>query len=124
MRVTRYRIADAEGKSGWGGPDFHGSDLIDAGSHPGAEMTVGFTRVAARQQMTATFPYDEVMVILKGSVVVNREHDDPVTGREGDVLYLPANSTNTYEFDTEFEAAYIASPPRVYARHVIDTGHG
>lgn len=126
MRVTRYAVGDAERKEGWQSSEegFGGSDLIDEATHPEAEMTVGFARVVASERMTAAFPYDEVMVVLKGSVRVKPEHGHPVTACQGDIVYLPANSTSTYEFYEDFEAAYVASPPSVYAQHVIDTGHG
>ncbi|RDI49934.1 cupin domain-containing protein [Nocardia mexicana] len=121
MQTQVVTIADAECRAEWeplGDNRFAGSDLIDATTHPDARMTVGFGRIAGGESMRATYPYDEVMVVLKGTVTVRTQGGETFTAAPGNVVYMPAGSTNTYEFSGEVEVAYIANPPAAYAEHV------
>lgn len=95
------------------------SDMIDQGSEPEAKMTVGYARVGEGETMTSSFPYDEVLVLTKGSgYAVRTEQGDTLVVGAGEVIYLPGGSTNTFVANEETEMVYVANPPAVYAVHV------
>ncbi|RKT88630.1 Protein of unknown function [Saccharopolyspora antimicrobica] len=120
MRTQVVKIEDARRRADWdpvGDGRFAGSDLIDATAQPDARMTVGFGSIAAGESLRASFPYDEVMVVIKGVVTIQDENGEIFTATTGNVVYMPAGSTNTCTFDDDVEIAYIANPPAVYAEH-------
>jgi ethanolamine utilization protein EutQ (cupin superfamily) len=98
------------------------ADLIDQATEPGAEMTVGFARVAAGESLDIAFPYDEVLVLIRGAYTVRTAAGASHTARAGEVIYLPAGSSNASYAEEDTEMAYIASPPSVYAEHVAAVG--
>nr|CEL13158.1 hypothetical protein [Kibdelosporangium sp. MJ126-NF4]CTQ98846.1 hypothetical protein [Kibdelosporangium sp. MJ126-NF4] len=97
------------------------ADIVDQPTDPQAKMTVGFARVAQGESLTVSFPYDEVLILTKGTFTVHTEHGEAVTARVGEVIYLPAGSLNTHQADEDAEMVYVANPPSVYAQHVADT---
>jgi ethanolamine utilization protein EutQ (cupin superfamily) len=100
------------------------SDLVDQARVPDARMTVGFARVDKGQTLEISFPYDEVLILTKGSYTVHTQHGEVVTARAGEVIYLPAGSSNFSHADEDAEMVYVASPPSVYAEHVAASAEG
>lgn len=80
-------------------------------------MTVGYARLAKGASMDISFPYDEVLVITRGTYTV-RSTSATHVARSGQVIYLPAGSRHTAVAEEDTEMVYIASPPEVYAAHV------
>ncbi|WP_162182629.1 nitroreductase/quinone reductase family protein, partial [Actinoalloteichus caeruleus] len=68
----------------------------------------------------AAFPYDEMMIVLGGVLRVRTEDDGELVVHPGEVVHLPANSTNEFVAEEEVTACYVAGPPDVYARHADD----
>jgi ethanolamine utilization protein EutQ (cupin superfamily) len=117
MRVQKLTIADTS----WaqvGDQQIFTSDLIDAATNPDAKMTVGYARMTKDESFEISFPYDEVLIVTKGSYTTRTEQGETVTARAGEVVYLPAGSSNTHRADEDTEMVYVASPPSVYAAHV------
>lgn len=98
------------------------SDVIDQARAPEAKMTVGFARVGAGEEMEISFPYDEVLVLTKGTYTVRTHGGEEVTAKAGEVIYLPAGAVSTAYAEEDSEMAYVASPPSVYAEHVAEAG--
>ena len=94
------------------------SDEIDRARAPDAKMTVGFARLDAGEELPISFPYDEVLVITRGTYVVETEAGEQLRASAGDVVYLPAGSSNGSRAIEETEMVYIANPPETYAEHV------
>ncbi|MGH3898110.1 MAG: cupin domain-containing protein [Pseudonocardiaceae bacterium] len=118
MRVRKLATEDAETWSKVGDHQIFVSDIVDQGTEPDAKMTVGFARVGKGEALDISFPYDEVLILIKGSYTVRTEHGDAVTARAGEVIYLPAGSSSSSHADEDTELVYVASPPSVYADHV------
>jgi ethanolamine utilization protein EutQ (cupin superfamily) len=97
------------------------SDRIDAAREPAAQMTVGFARVGRGESLQMQFPYDEVLIVTKGSFTVRGDHGSQLNARAGEAIYLPGGSVNTHHADEDTEMVYVASPPDVYARHVAES---
>ena len=93
------------------------SDLIDEAVTPEAEMTVGFAQVGAGEELEISFPYDEVLIITRGSYTVTTATGDVISARAGEAIYLPADSQNSSRADEDTEMVYVAAPPSVYAAH-------
>jgi ethanolamine utilization protein EutQ (cupin superfamily) len=98
--------------------DIHVNDLIDQGRDPQAEMTVGYARLGAGEEMEISFPYDEVLVVTRGAYEVRTADGATHVAHAGDVIYLPAESSNHSRALEDTEMAYVAAPPGVYAAHV------
>lgn len=98
------------------------NDIVDAASEPNARMTVGFARIAKGESMEISFPYDEVLIITKGTYTVRTADGDTVTAGPGEVIYLPGGTTNSSTADEDTEMVYVANPPDVYAAHVAASG--
>jgi ethanolamine utilization protein EutQ (cupin superfamily) len=118
MHVMRLTTADAATWSKVGDGEIFVGDIVDLATTPDAKMTVGFARVGAGEALDISFPYDEVLVITKGSYTVRTEHDDLLTARAGEVIYLPAGSASSSHAEEDAEMVYVANPPSVYAEHV------
>lgn len=95
------------------------SDLVDLDRAPQAEMTVGFARLAAGEELEISFPYDEVLVLTRGAYSIRTEAGEELTARPGEAIYLPAGSINKSRAEEDCEMVYVAAPPRVYAEHVV-----
>jgi ethanolamine utilization protein EutQ (cupin superfamily) len=93
------------------------ADLVDLPRFPAAAMTVGYARVARGASMDISFPYDEVLVVTRGTYSVRSAAGTHVA-RPGQVIYLRAGSRHTAVAEEDAEMVYIASPPEVYAAHV------
>ena len=124
MRVLGLTSNAAPDWSRVGDRDIFVSDLVDLATEPEAEMTVGFARVAKDEALDISFPYDEVLVLTKGAYTVHTGAGETITARAGDVIYLPAGSSNRSYAEADAEMVYIASPPRVYADHVAGVSAG
>jgi ethanolamine utilization protein EutQ (cupin superfamily) len=98
------------------------SDLVDQAGEPDAKMTVGYARLGAGDEMEISFPYDEVLVITRGSYTVTTADGEELSAGPGEVIYLPGGSTNRSRADEETEMVYVANPPDVYAAHVAAAG--
>lgn len=94
------------------------NDLIDAATQPTARMTVGFARLDKGESMDISFPYDEVLVITKGSYTVRTEGGENLHATAGEVIYLPAGTASSSWAEEDTEMVYVASPPDIYAAHV------
>ena len=94
------------------------TDLVDLATVPEAQMTVGFARVGAGEALDISFPYDEVLILTKGSYTVRTEDGTTVTAHAGEVVYLPAGTSNASRAEEDTEMVYVAHPPSVYADHV------
>lgn len=118
MRVRKLTTEDVEIWSKVGDHQIFVSDIVDHGTVPDAKMTVGFARIGKGEALDISFPYDEVLILTKGSYTVRTEHGDAVTARAGEVIYLPAGSSSSSHADEDTEMVYVANPPSVYADHV------
>jgi ethanolamine utilization protein EutQ (cupin superfamily) len=101
-----------------GESEIYVSDLIDRAGEPAAEMTVGYARLEAGEEMEISFPYDEVLTITRGAYTVRSETGEALTARAGDVIYLPSGSRNQSRAEEDTEMVYVAAPASVYADHV------
>ena len=86
MRVLRLTTEDAETWSGVGDGDIFVSDIVDQATVPEAKMTLGFARLGRGEVLDISFPYDEVLVLTKGSYTVRTEDGEEVTARAGEVI--------------------------------------
>jgi ethanolamine utilization protein EutQ (cupin superfamily) len=118
MHVRKLSTQDAAIWSRVGAGEIFVSDIVDEAGEPDAEMTVGFARVGKGEALDISFPYDEVLILTKGSYSVRTEHGELVTAQAGEVIYLPAGSASTARAEEDAEMVYVASPPSVYADHV------
>ncbi|MGH3995075.1 MAG: cupin [Pseudonocardiaceae bacterium] len=118
MRVQKLTTEQAEEWSKLGDQEIFVSDIVDQGTVPDAKMTVGFARVGKGESLDISFPYDEVLILTKGSSTVRTEDEEAVTARAGEAIYLPAGSANSARADEDAEMVYVANPPSVYAAHV------
>jgi ethanolamine utilization protein EutQ (cupin superfamily) len=118
IRVQKLVAPGAEAWSQVGDGEIFVSDLVDEAREPDAKMTVGFARVGAGEALDISFPYDEVLILTKGAYTVRTEDGEAITARAGEVIYLPAGSSNSSRADEDTEMVYVASPPSVYAEHV------
>ena len=124
FRVLRLAIEDAKTWSKVGDHEIFVSDLVGQTTVPAAKMTVGFARVGRGETLDISFPYDEVLIVTKGSFTVRTEHGQVVTAQAGEVIYLPAGSSNSSHADEDAEMVYVANPPSVYADHVAASAAG
>jgi ethanolamine utilization protein EutQ (cupin superfamily) len=109
MRVLRLTTEDAKTWSQVGDRATFVSDLVDQATVPEAKMTVGFARVAKGEALDISFPYDEVLILTKGSYTVRTQHGEVVTARAGEVIYLPAGSSNSGHAEDDAEMVYVAA---------------
>lgn len=121
MQVLRLTTEDAPAWSRVGDRDVFVSDIVDLATVPDAKMTVGFARVGKGEAMDISFPYDEVLIITKGSYTVRTEAGEVKTAGPGQVIYLPAGSANSALAEDDTEMVYVANPPSVYADHVAES---
>jgi len=122
MRARKLTAEDAEAWSKVGDGRIFVSDIVDQATVPDAKMTVGFARVGRGEALEISFPYDEVLVVTKGSYTVRTEHGEALTAQAGEVIYLPAGSSNSSHAEEDTEMIYVANPPSVYADHVAASG--
>lgn len=94
------------------------SDLIDQEGAPEAKMTVGYARVGKGEELEISFPYDEVLILTRGSYTVRTASGEEYNARAGEVIYLPGGSVNSSAAEEDCEMVYVAAPPSVYAEHV------
>ena len=71
----------------------------------------------ARARRLTSLPYDEVLVVTHGVYTVRTARGE-LTARAGEVVYLPAGSSNVAYAHEDAEMVYVAAPPSVYAAHV------
>ena len=119
--TMHVRKLDARDAAGWvqvGEGEIYVNDLIDHTNTPSAAMTVGYARLAAGESLEISFPYDEVLVVTKGSYSVRTSDGTEHTATAGETIYLPGGSTNWSRAETDTEMVYVAAPPEVYAAHV------
>jgi len=98
------------------------NDLIDEAGEPQARMTVGFARVDKGESMDISFPYDEVLIITAGNYSVRAADGEVLTAGPGEVIYLPAGSSNASWANEDTTMVYVTNPPDVYAEHVRSAG--
>jgi ethanolamine utilization protein EutQ (cupin superfamily) len=67
---------------------------------------------------------DEVLILTEGSFAVRTEHDEVLTARAGEVIYLPAGSSNSSHADEDAAILYVANPPSVDADHLAAAAAG
>ena len=118
MQVRKLTTENAGTWSKIGDQQIFVSDIVDQATVPAAKMTVGFARLAEGEALDISFPYDEVLVLTKGSYTIRTEDGEAVTAKAGEVIYLPAGSSNSSYAEEETDMVYVASPPSVYAEHV------
>ncbi|MEW9556222.1 hypothetical protein [Nonomuraea sp. NPDC050783] len=117
MNVQKITTADGS----WtavGDHRIYVNDLIDAASRPDAKMTVGFARLDKGESMDISFPYDEVLIVTKGSYTVRTAGGETLTAGPGEAIYLPGGTSNASWAEEDTEMVYVANPPEVYAEHV------
>lgn len=124
MDVRKLTTEDAKTWSKVGDQQIFVSDIVDQAAAPNAKMTVGFARLAQGEELDISFPYDEVLILTKGSYTVRTERGDVVTARAGEVIYLPAGSSSSSHTEEDTEMVYVANPPSVYADHVAASATG
>jgi ethanolamine utilization protein EutQ (cupin superfamily) len=91
------RLTTEDAETAWsrvGDGEIFVSDIVDEAGVPDAKVTVGFARVAESEALDISFPYDEVLIVTEGSYTVRTEHGAVITARAGEVIYLPAGSSN------------------------------
>jgi ethanolamine utilization protein EutQ (cupin superfamily) len=124
-RVRKFTINDPDTWQQVGdGQQIFVADMVDESTAPDANMTVGFARVAKGETLDHTFPYDEVLILTKGTYSLRTEHGETLTARVGDFIYLPADSSNVSHADEDTEMVYVANPPDTYAQHVAQSAAG
>jgi ethanolamine utilization protein EutQ (cupin superfamily) len=94
------------------------NDIVDEAAEPDAKLVVGFARLDKGETLDAAFPYDEVVILTKGTFTVHTDQGETVTAQVGEVVYLPADSSNTFHAEEDTEMVYVAHPPSVYAQWV------
>ncbi len=124
IRVQNLTTDDVESWSRVGEGQIFVSDVIDQNTEPDAKMTVGFARVGKGEALDISFPYDEVLILTKGSYTVRSEGGTAITARAGQVIYLPAGSSSSSIAEEDAEMVYVANPPSVYADHVAASAAG
>lgn len=124
MRVKKLTSQDPKAWSQVGDQQIFVNDMIDEGTDPDAKMTVGYSRIGKGGTLSISFPYDEVLILTKGRFTVRTESGETVTVKAGQVIYLPAGSSNTHRADEDTEMVYVANPPSVYAQHVAASEAG
>lgn len=119
MRVQKATVDDTQS---WqqveAGKQIFVGDVVDAPTNPDAMMTVGFARVGKGETVDISFPYDEVLILTKGTFTVRTEQGETVTGAAGDFIYLPADTSNVFGAVEDVEMVYVAHPPSVYAENL------
>jgi ethanolamine utilization protein EutQ (cupin superfamily) len=78
---------------------------------------VGYARLGRGEALDISFPYDEVLGLTKGSYTVRTEDGEEVRARVGELIYLPAGSSNSSHAEEDTEMVNVAHPPSVYAAH-------
>ncbi len=101
-----------------GDHEIYVNDVIDFARAPEAKMTVGFARLGKGESLQISFPYDEVLIVTRGTYTLRTGDGKLITARAGDVIYLPAGSSSFSKAEEETEMVYVASPPSVYAENV------
>lgn len=110
MRVRTVTTEDAETWSRVGDGEIFVSDIVDQAAAPDARMTVGFARLGEGEALDISFPYDEVLIVTRGSYTVRTEDGETVTARAGQVIYLPAGSSSSSRADEDTENGVCRQP--------------
>jgi ethanolamine utilization protein EutQ (cupin superfamily) len=118
MQVRKLTSDVASGWSQVADQQIFVNDLIDQAADPDAAMTVGFARLDKGATLDISFPYDEVLILTSGMFTVRTQQGETVTAHAGDVVYLPAESSNIFRAEADTEMVYVAHPPSVYAQWV------
>jgi ethanolamine utilization protein EutQ (cupin superfamily) len=121
MQARKLTTGDVGTWSRVGDREILVGDVVDEPTEPEARMTVGFARVGAGDALDISFPYDEVLVVTRGTYTVRTPQGD-LTARAGEVIYLPAGSSSRAVAEEDAEMVYVANPPAVYAAHVAAAG--
>lgn len=107
--VQKFTSRNARDWMEWSG--FALADVVNEDEAPAAKLgAVGFVRAPKGASSSFEFPYDEVVIVTKGSCVV-RSRDNLFTAGPGEVLYLPAQISGTFEAAEDLELVYVASSP-------------
>lgn len=127
MRVQKASLDDTPATT-WqqvgGDQQIFTGDIVDEPTNPAAEMTVGFACVGQGEVLDISFPYDEVLILTKGTFTVRTDQKETLTAQSGDFIYLPAESSNVFHAAEDTEMVYVAHPPSVYAQHVAAASAG
>lgn len=108
-KVSKFNAGDA---TEW--MEHSGVSLADvANEDDAAEMklgAIGFLRAPTAATTQFDFPYDEVLIVTKGSCEVTSD-GVTVSAGPGDVVYLPAGVPGTFHVPEQAELVYVASSP-------------
>jgi ethanolamine utilization protein EutQ (cupin superfamily) len=107
--IQKFTIDGAKDWMEWSG--FSLADVVNEDEDPGVKLgAVGFTRAPQGSKSSFEFPYDEVLVVTKGSCSI-QSGDALLTAHVGEVLYLPAGVPGTIHADEDLHLIYVASEP-------------
>lgn len=109
MKVQSFTIDDAsfERSPGQDGGVFT-ANLVD--ERHGAPVTIGYGRYEPNEGLTETMAVDDIMIIIKGSLVIT-SNGTSKTVRAGGIVHMPKGETVTTEAQTEgATTAYITYP--------------
>jgi len=107
--VQTFSIQDATDWMHWSGTDL--ADVVNGDETPGVRLgAVGFARAPRGSRSRFEFPYDEVLVVTKGSCTV-QGRGGARTARAAEVLYLRAGTAGSFVADEAVELVYVASSP-------------
>ncbi|GHG33511.1 ethanolamine utilization protein [Paracoccus aerius] len=109
MKVQSFTIKHASFERS---PDQDGgvfiANLVD--ERHGAPITIGYGRYEPNEGLTETMAVDDVMIIIKGSLVIT-SNDTSETVRAGGIVHMPKGETVTIKAQTEgATTAYVTYP--------------
>ncbi|WP_162453202.1 cupin domain-containing protein [Phytoactinopolyspora mesophila] len=107
-RIRKFRIADVNSWAQLGDDELYLQNVVNDARE--GQLTIGFGRVGTGVSFESRFPYDEVVVVIRGAVTYQID-GAARTARAGDVAYYPADAPVVGRFDEHTEAVYIICPP-------------
>lgn len=107
--IQKFTSAGARDWMEWSGISL--CDVVNEDEASEAKLgAVGFLRAPKGSTSSFEFPYDEVLVVTMGTCII-RSKDKLITAIQGDVIYLPARISGTFEAVEAVELVYVASSP-------------
>jgi ethanolamine utilization protein EutQ (cupin superfamily) len=109
LRVSKFTVDDATDWMEYSGMSL--ADVANEDDSPDMKLgAIGFTRAPAGATSEFDFPYDEALIVTRGSCTITSA-DTALSVRPGEVVYLPAGVAGTFHVDEAVELVYVASPP-------------
>lgn len=91
------------------GREIYLGDVLDATNSD--TMGVGFARYAPGESNTWVVTYDEVLIVTRGAFSVTSADGQKTTAKEGEVIFLPRNTSLRYSTEESgAEVVYVSYP--------------